>query len=314
MRPRADGGLYSEDLSSRIERHVPELTTLAKIDHIQLFAIDSSQVELDHIHQIAEILYQKRLLYDGFVITHGTDTMAYTASALSFIFRNFGKPIVLTGAQRPLSEVRTDAKGNLIDAVTIASVQGLNEVMIVFNATVFRGCRATKVKIDQYDAFHSFNFPPLAKMGLKIDFQREARLKGRGTYRYFPKLNGNIVAFKLFPGLSFGQLQFLKKPDAIIIDAYGSGNLQAEHELVDYLKSHPELPVIIHSQAPMGQVNLDLYEMGRKLKSLGAIGSGNITFEALIFKTMHLLKYCKTKRSLIRGITTDQVGELDPFH
>ncbi len=311
MKSLPDGTLCSSEVSTGIDQHVPELSKIATIRHKQLFAIDSSQLEIHHITEIATVLYENRSLYDGFVITHGTDTMTYTASALSFMFRNFGKPIVLTGAQRPLDEARTDAKSNLIDAVTIASIEGLNEIMIVFNATVFRGSRATKIKIDQYDAFHSYNFPPLAKMGLKISFHKEIRFKSKGNYRYFPKLNGNIIAFKLFPGLSFGQLKFLKEPDAIIIDAYGSGNLQADEEFRSYLKSHPDIPMIIHSQAPMGHVNLDIYQMGRILKSLGAIGSGNITFEALIFKTMHLLAYSKTKRSFIRGIITNQVGEMD---
>ncbi len=310
MEPNSDGSLTSKSIADSVNYTVSELNKLANITHVQLFSIDSSQITIEQTQLIAQTLFDNRDNYDGFVIIHGTDTMAYTASALSFMFRNFNKPIVLTGAQRPLSEPRTDARINLIDAVTIACYKHLNEIMIVFNSTVFRGCRVTKHKINEYDAFLSLNIPPIAILGVNVEFQKFTHFKP-GTFKYFPELNPNIAVFKVFPGVAFENYEFAKTPDAIILDAYGAGNLLPSQNLIKYIKKHESIPVIIHSQAPIGKVNLNLYEAGTILKKLGAIGSANISFEALIFKTMHLLSYSKTKYQFIKAMSKDLIGEID---
>ncbi|MBN2695486.1 asparaginase [bacterium] len=310
MEQDTGGALASREIAEKIDSVLPELKNIAELVHIQIFSIDSSSIEIRHIKTLADVLDKNRNMFDGFVITHGTDTMAYTASALSFMFRNFNKPIVLTGAQRPLSEVRSDARINLIDAITVACNPNINEIVIVFDSTVFRGTRATKYKISEYDAFISQNIAPLAKLGVNIEFNKDVNTK-KGIYRYYSELNSNIAVFKLFPGIQFENLHFLKEPDAIILDAFGSGNLAPNKNLITYIKKHQQVPIIIHSQVPVGRVNLNLYEAGVILKKLGAVGSGNITFEALIFKTMHLLSYTKNKRQFIKLIPKNLVGEID---
>ncbi len=313
MKTKSTGGLQAEELRGVLNELVPELKEIAEIDQIQLFQVDSSYINVSHIQQIAHTLHTQRDLYDGFVITHGTDTMAYTASALSFMLRNFGKPIVLTGAQRPLYETRTDAKMNLIDAMTVATKSNYNEIAIVFDSIVYRGVRSSKHKINDYDAFRSYNMPPIGTLGVEIEFYDYAKYinKKMGKYQYYPELNNNIFVFKIFPGIDYSNINFVKKPDAIILEAFGAGNLEATDSLIRYMKENKNTPVIIHSQVKKGSVNLNLYESGRILKGLGAIGSGNITFEALIFKVMHLLSYYSHKKTILKNITKNLVGELD---
>jgi L-asparaginase len=313
METKGTSGLQAKELIGVLDNIVPEINNIAKITHKQLFQIDSSQINIAQIQQIAETLKNERKHYDAFVITHGTDTMAYTASALSFMLRDFGKTIVLTGAQRPLYKPRTDAKINLIDSVIIAVESNYNEIVIVFDSTVYRGVRSSKYKINDYDAFRSFNMSPIGKLGVEIEYYNHAKYinKNVDNFKYYPKLNNNIFVFKVFPGIEFSSFNFLKKPDAIILEAFGAGNLEASDNLIKYIKKNQDTPIIIHSQVNKGRVNLNLYESGMILKGLGAIGSGNITFEALIFKTMHLLSYTKSKKSILRNITKNLVGELD---
>ena len=311
MSHKEDGSLFAQELKNVLNDFVPELNLIAEITHKQLFSIDSSHMNIENIQLIAETLYQNREDYDGFVITHGTDTMAYTASALSFMFRGFNKPIVLTGAQRPLNKLRTDAKINLIDATMIASRSEINETMIVFDSNIFRGCRATKHKISEYDAFRSFNFPLLGNLGVDITYNKAIIKKKSKKFIYYPKLNSNIIVFKVYPGIFLNRLTFQEEPDAIILEVFGAGNMAFDQNLIDYMKAHKDTPIIIYSQVAVGKVNLNLYESGKIMKSFGAIGSGNITFEALIFKVMHLLSYTSKKKNFLRNITKNLVGELD---
>jgi len=313
METKESGGLVAKELVNTIDEAIPEINNIANISHKQLFFIDSSHINIDHIQKIAQTLYEERENYDGFVITHGTDTMAYTASALSFMLRNFKKTIVLTGAQRPLHKSRTDAKINLIDAVTIAVRSNYDEIAIVFDSTVFRGVRTSKHKINQYDAFRSFNMSAIGCLGVDIEYYKNAKYikNNKKEFKYYPKLNNNIFVFKIFPGMEFSSFDFIKKPDAIILEAFGAGNLEVSENLLRYITKYSETPIIIYSQANIGKVNLNLYEAGMILKGLGAIGSGNMTFEALIFKVMHLLSYSSNKKTILRNITKNLVGELD---
>ena len=313
METKESGGLVAKELVDTLAETIPEINEIANIFHKQLFVIDSSHINIKHIQKIAETLHKERCNYDGFVITHGTDTMAYTASALSFMLRNFNKPIVLTGAQRPLNKSRTDAKINLIDAVTIASKSNYDEVAIVFDSKVLRGVRTTKHKINDYDAFRSFNMSPIGQLGVNIEYYSNAKYisKTPKKFMYYPNLNSNVFVFKVFPGMNLANLEFIKKPDAIILEAFGAGNLEVSDNLLRYVNKYTETPIIIYSQAAVGKVNLNLYEAGMILKGLGAIGSGNMTFEALVFKIMHLLSYSSNKKTILRNITKNFVGELD---
>ena len=311
MSHKEDGSLEAKELKDVLNDFVPELNMIAKITHIQLFSIDSSHINISQIQLIADTLFKNRDYYDGFVITHGTDTISYTASALSFMFRGFNKPIVLTGAQRPLSSLRSDAKLNLIDSVVVASSSKLNEIMIVFDSNIFRGSRTTKHKIEEYDAFRSFNYPLLGTLGVEVTYNLKIIKKKEKKFIYYPKLNSNIVVFKVYPGIDLRNIDFLKEPDAIILEVFGAGNMAPDHSLIEYMNAHDNIPIIIYSQVSVGKVNLNLYESGTIMKALGAIGSGNITFEALTFKVMHLLSYTKRKKFFLRNITKNLVGELD---
>ena len=199
MRPDRGGAMLPADFGRTLSAHAPELSRVAEVDFELLCNLDSSDVGPALWQKLAGRLVKRLPEYDGAVVTHGTDTMAYTGSALSFMLPGLDRPVVLTGAQRPLGEVRTDARLNLIDA-TLAAVEGPAEVMIGFDSKLFRANRCTKVKVDEYDAFESPNFPPLGTLGVRVRLRRG--LVRRGPVRLREKLEPRVFLLKLFPGIS----------------------------------------------------------------------------------------------------------------
>jgi L-asparaginase len=239
-------------------------------------------------------------LHDGFVILHGTDTMAYTASALSFMLEGLSKPVILTGAQLPISEPRSDARENLITALEIASAKkdGLPvvpEVCIYFDYELLRGNRSKKVESMQFDAFDSGNYPPLAKAGVKIDYNdaviRETTNAKRKLHKNF---DTSISIMKLFPGMNKSIVESnLNAPGlkAIILETYGSGNAPTSGWLLQTLKNAIDRGIlIVHvSQCPGGMVMQGRYETSRELLEMGVISGVDMTTEATVTKLMILL-------------------------
>ncbi len=308
--PRLDPSKWTEV----IYKEIPELSEIADIDMEQLFFEDSSDINKDHWSRLIGYIAEKYDAYDGFVILHGTDTMAYTASALSFGLQKLGKPVILTGSQVPMSNIRSDARRNLVNAVEMATLS-LNEVAICFNDFVYRGNRATKMSIGDFDAFASPNFPPLAEIGLNIEFNRptprpEAELE---THTSFDE---NLFLLKLFPNLKPSFLDNLELANmrALIIEAFGSGNfpVHGDASLLPFLKkcARQGIILVITSQAAYDSVDLSKYESGRKALELGALSAKDMTTEATLTKMMYLLGNYKSDEEIKRLIQTDISGEL----
>ena len=259
----------------RILEQVPELRQLADLRMVVAFNQDSATLEPEHILTLARLIRAEAENCHGVVLIHGTDTMAYTASVLGFLLADLGKPVVLTGSQRPLAYVRSDARGNLVDAVTIA-VQGVAEVGICFGDHWLRGVAAEKVSVHRYEAFESPNLPALAELGLHVQMHSHAGAFARRVPTGIgPVLESAIEVYTPFPGMPWR----LPSPGTkgLLIQAYGAGNLPMDRPDLQALFRHCQergLPVVITSQCRTGGVDLATYELGSMAQALGAISGG----------------------------------------
>lgn len=282
-----------DKFTSLLHQEMPELSDIAEVSTCQIFFEDSSDVTPAHWATLSQHLHRENSRYDGFVILHGTDTMAYTASALSFSLSNISKPIIFTGSQVPMSNIRSDAHRNVINAVELAT-HPIYDVAICFNDTLYRGNRSTKMSIGDFDAFASPNYPVLAEIGIDIDLKQQYK-KPINDLRCNALFDDALHVITLYPGLNPTMLNCidLTQTKAVIFVAFGSGNFPVEgrHSMLPFMKSCKEnnCQVIITSQAPYDSVNLNQYKSGRAAKSIGALSAGEMTLEATITKTMHLL-------------------------
>ncbi len=297
----AEGVLLPFDFSLILE-HLPTLRNLFLEITVISFdnPIDSSNIEPEHWLMIGNMIKDQYDKQDGFVVLHGTDTMAYTASALSFMLHGLSKPVVFTGAQLPITEPRSDARENLITALEIASAHGggkplVPEVCIYFDYELLRGNRTKKVESMHFDAFSSENYPPLAKAGVKIDYNLPAVLPSRGgSLGLLSRFDTNVSILKLFPGINSSTVEAcLHNADlkALIIETFGSGNAPSAAWFVERLRKAIEsgLMVVNVSQCPGGMVIQGKYETSRSLEEIGVISGGDMTIEAAVTKVMLLL-------------------------
>lgn len=290
-----DGELLDQTRwSDVLYSQMPELTQLAKITIENVSFEDSSDINPTHWNALAELIFDRLHAYDGFVVLHGTDTMAYTASALSFALRYINKPVVFTGSQVPMSKIRSDAKRNLINAVELAT-HSIHEVTICFNDHLFRGNRSTKMSIGDFDAFASPNHPPLAEIGITIKQSGTAITTHGKQPECNPHFDDAIHVIKIHPAINTNTLDCLPLDQlkAVIIEAFGIGNLPVKgpHNMLPFIEKCRAngCHVIINSQAPYDAVNLNLYESGRAVQERGGLSAGDMTMEATITKTMQLL-------------------------
>jgi L-asparaginase len=292
---------------------VPELTELANVE-LELFSnLDSSEVQPEAWVRLARRLYRRLPEVDGAVVTHGTDTLSFTASALSFLLPALRRPVVLTGSQRPLQEVRSDARLNLVDAVT-AALKGPREVTVCFDSHLFRGNRTVKVKVNEYDAFASPNCPPLGMLGVHTTFSRGIRAAGRP--RLLDRLEPRVFLLKIFPGLDPTlPLALLPRVRGLVVEAYGAGNVPVDprsgRSLLPLFREARarKIPVVVVSQAPRNAVELGLYEGGAAIRAEGAIDGGDMTSPAAVTKLMHGLALHADPRRLRRYLETAVAGE-----
>jgi L-asparaginase len=278
-----------------VRERVPELTKLAHLEFELFSNVDSCEMQPELWTRLATLLHERLDDFDGAVITHGTDTLSDTASALSFMLRNLDKPVVLTGAQRPLGEVRSDARLNLIDAVT-AALHGPKEVTVCFDSHLFRGNRVRKVSIAEYDAFDSPNHPVLGVLGVEARFQPGLARKGRRSL--WPKVVPEVFLLRIFPGLDPALvLPMLPHLKGLVVEAYGAGNFPVSAALGRSLEpvfseaQRLKMPVVVVSQAHRNGVDLSLYESGSLARSYGAISGGDLTMSAAVVKLMHGLAH-----------------------
>ena len=320
----ATGALHPLDFNNFVN-NVPEFTYLkTAVDTYQFTPpIDSSDMAPELWTRLVSLIEEKYNQYDGFVILHGTDTMSYTASALSFMIENLTKPIILTGSQLPIGQLRTDGKENLITSIELAAAHNnegyplVPEVSIYFNGQLIRGNRSTKRNADGFDAFDSFNYPRLCDVGVNIRFHEYAILKpnySKPTVMH-KELNPNIVILSLFPGIQENITKHIfdaPELEGVIIRSYGSGNAPHQQWLMNLLSKASERGVTIVniSQGISGKVEMYRYETGHQLQSAGVISGFDSTVEAAATKLMHLKAMNLPNEELIRLMQIPLAGEI----
>ena len=306
-----------------LSKQIPELEkfdiNLSSISFAK--PIDSSNMHPRVWVELATIIKDNYNIYDGFVILHGSDTMAYTASALSFMLENLSKPVVLTGSQLPIGIIRTDGKENLITAIEIASAQInkkpiVTEVCVYFEYKLYRGNRTYKYNSAHFDAFKSPNYPALAEAGVDIKYNTAALLKpSKKALSVHLQLDNDIAVLKLFPGLSKKiTLAILNTESikAVIIETFGAGNASTEDWFITALKQAIDKGIIIYNvtQCAEGKVIQGMYETSSHLKKIGVVSGYDISFESAIAKLMFVLgkKVSVTKAKVL--LEKDLRGEI----
>ena len=299
----ADGTLKPFDFNGILEE-VPELRKFAlKIDSFAFNPlIDSSDVEPTLWQALARLIKERYDDYDGFVILHGTDTMAYSASALSFMLENLGKPVIFTGSQLPIGSLRTDGKENLISAVEIATAKDSHghpmvpEVCICFNSQLLRGNRSVKVNATGFDAFKSPNYPPLATAGISIKYNNSFihyNYDRRKEFTIHTMLDTRVSVLKLHPGITEQAVRDILLGGgsrAVILETYGSGNAPCRPWFLAILRDACKSKILLNvTQCLSGDVDMDLYATGRALKDAGVICGHDITTESALGKLFYLM-------------------------
>ena len=294
--------LRAFDFNNLLDR-IPELKLLdCNIETISFEKpIDSSNMEPKYWLEIAKIIETNYNDFDGFVVLHGSDTMSYTASALSFMLEHLAKPVVFTGSQLPIGDLRTDAKENLITSIQVASLQHYNkpiikEVCLYFEYKLYRANRTTKINAEHFEAFASLNYPDLAESGVHLKVNNEYLFKPnvRKSLIVHKNLDSNIALIKLFPGISEALLQSIfNTPNlkGVVLETYGAGNCTTQDWFVSLLKEtiSKGIHIVNVTQCSGGSVMMGQYETSEKLKKIGLISGKDITTEAAISKLMYLL-------------------------
>lgn len=312
-----------ETCSGHLQKVLEELPELKHIDMPQADLVemepllDSSNIALPEWNCIGGIIAEKYDAYDGFVVLHGTDTMAYTASALAFMLQNLGKPVILTGSQIPFGELRTDARDNLLTSVLLAANGEIREVGLYFGERLFRGVRSTKVSAEAMVAFDSPNYPPLAECGIDIGIERKNLLPPPGdTFAFSPFVQNTIAVLKIFPGIRFDMLEGLvtEKWKGIVLEAFGSGNIPSieSNGLVRFLERARSCgtAVVVCTQCLRGSAQPDKYAVNDKINSMGIISGHDMTVEAAVTKLYALLS-AGLSGSALRGRMEESLcGEL----
>jgi len=307
-----------------ISDHVPELKKFGYDLHSISFdpVQDSSNIDPEVWVKMAEIIEEGYKDFDGFVILHGTDTMAYTASALSFMLENLAKPVILTGSQLPIGLLRTDGRENLITAIEIAAaeVKGMAEVpevCIFFDNRLTRGNRTTKMSAEHFDAFYSPNYPPLAEVGLHLKYTNNlisypAKDKKLIVHKAF---DNNVAILKLFPGINRKLVQAVLNTEGLrglIIETFGSGNAPTYQWFLDDLTNFINKGGIILNvtQCHGGSVEMGLYETSRQMLAAGVVSGKDLTSEASVTKLMHLLGRYTSREEVVKSLNMSLSGEI----
>lgn len=325
VRNPENGALHPADTKT-FKAFVPELFAAdMSIDMLPFDPLlDSSDVHPADWIKMAHTVYEHYHQYDGFVILHGTDTMSYSASALSFMLRNLDKPVVFTGSQLPVGILRSDAKENLLTAIEIAAArdeQGkciVPEVSLYFEGKLFRANRTTKTNAEHFEAFESHNYPSLAKAGVHIHYRRHLihYPTDNQPLTLYDRIDPNVVVLKLFPGMTEEVVRsILHAPNlhGIVLETYGSGNAPSFKWLYLLLKDAVERGIVIvnKTQCSTGTVEMGRYEVSMNLLKAGVLSGYDITTEALLTKMMLLLgQYPDNRNEVQRQLQLSLVGEM----
>lgn len=307
---------------NQILLNVPELARLNYRLTVHSFdpIIDSSNMKPAIWVEIASLIEKNYNDYEGFVILHGSDTMAFTASALSFMLEGLDKPVVLTGSQLPISQIRTDAKENLITSLEIAASQKngkalVPEVCIYFDSQLFRGNRSFKYNSSKFEAFRSPNYPVLAEAGVHLSFNEAFILKSvEKPFQVHKNMYTDIAVLKLYPGISQKTVESILKADAkaFVMETFGAGNTTTDEWFIKSLKKAIKKGKIILdiSQCKVGTVELGRYETSKQLKDMGVLSGYDMTFESAVTKLMYLLGRYDDPEEIAQMVETNLCGEI----
>ena len=317
------GSLVPIDFKHIVD-HVPVLGNFGyNLESVSFDPVkDSSNIDPDMWVKMAETIEKNYNDYNGFVILHGTDTMAYSASALSYMLENLSKPVIFTGSQLPIGLPRTDGRENLITSIEIAAaaVNGsalVPEVCIYFDSELTRGNRTTKLSAEHFDAFNSPNYPLLAEAGLHLIYNHSSiRHPGENKKLNVRKsFDNNVAILKLYPGINRNFVQAVintRELKGLIVETFGSGNAPTYRWFIDDLKNFIDRGGIIFNvtQCHGGSVEMGLYETSREMLAAGVVSGKDITSEASVTKLMFLLGNCSTKEEVIKCLGSSLAGEI----
>lgn len=307
-----------------LREQIPELNkfdvTLSAVSFAK--PIDSSEMQPSVWIEIVKLIEKNYNKVDGFVVLHGSDTMSFTASALSFMLENLNKPVILTGSQLPIGMIRTDGKENLITAIEIAAAKDkkgkavVSEVCIYFEYQLYRGNRTHKFNAEHFQAFQSANYPVLAEAGVHLKYNHSAlQTANRKKLKVHTSLDPNIAILKMFPGITQNVVEAVlnaKSIKAVLLETFGSGNAGTQKWFIDALKKAIGKGVIILNvtQCNAGKVEQGKYATSAQFKKIGIIGSSDITSEAAVAKLMFVLGATSDKEQVGKLLSTDLRGEM----
>ena len=317
------GHLISFDFK-HMYHHIPELERL-NIDLTTIsfeHPVDSSEMHPNRWADIAQIVYDNYALYDGFVILHGSDTMAYTASGLSFMLQGLKKPVILTGSQLPIGTIRTDGKENLITAIEIAASKDesgesiVQEVAVYFEYSLYRGNRSSKVSANQFEAFSSPNYAELAIAGVNIQFNKERLLRSDlSELKLFTHFDNHVALLKIFPGFSanvYKSIFDFQQVKGIIIETFGAGNAPSDVSFRELITNYiNEGGIVLNiTQCSSGSVEQGKYETSSFFSKIGVISGSDMTTEAALAKMMYLLGSESSLEVIKDKLSISLIGEL----
>lgn len=290
---KSESGLKPQISPEELVEFVPDIKEICEIETVQLLNLDSSNMEPKHWVMMVECIQENYEKYDGFVLAHGTDTMAYTAAGLSYLIQNSSKPIVITGSQKPINFNITDARTNLMDSFIYAADDKSQGVVIVFDGKVIAGTRAKKTRSKSYNAFSSIDFPFLAVIQDGQIMRYIPMQPYEKAVRFYNKLNEKIFLLKLIPGISTEMLAYIfRHYDAVIVESFGVGGIpqSIQESFYGLCRLYPEKTIIMATQVAHEGSDMTVYEVGNEMKSMcNFLESYDMTLESVIAKTMWML-------------------------
>ncbi len=312
MKKNSKGTLYPYYNGDRLLTMIPELKTIADCRVEDITNIDSTNMKVEIWSTLAQKIFTYYKKYDGFIIIHGTDTLAYTASALSYALKNIDKPVIFTGAQKPLDDITTDGRNNLLNS-GLAALMNLPQICIVFGSKILRGNRSTKVSESSLDAFDSPMVEPLGEISLELKLKH--KIEGKNIRKQLAcqsDFNPKVIVISLQPSLPVNFLMKILETDCrgVVLKAFGAGNIPIH--IVTFLKKarSAEVPVVILSQCSKGITQMQLYQVGYQALEAGAIAGRDMTLEAAVTKLMWGLAYHKKLKEIRKLFNTDLAGEI----